>query len=93
MTKEKNMVKITFCLFVLPIIIALLFGAPAYAMDNSQGEGNYYGGGYGSSSGLQNSQGAATYDYGGGNAASQGGQSGGQDRSFGNSNGGGNSGY
>jgi hypothetical protein len=46
---------------------ALSIAGSAHAMDNSEGEGSYYGGGYGRNSGLQNSQGAASYYYGGGN--------------------------
>jgi hypothetical protein len=72
------------------LILGFLFSSPAssYAIDNSQGEGSYYGGygAYGSSSGQQNSQGAATYYYyGGGNGNNNRG-------AYGNSKGGGNPG-
>jgi hypothetical protein len=48
------------------LIAAASISGSVFAMDNSQGEGSYYGGGYGANSGLKNSQGAATYYRGGG---------------------------
>ena len=52
-------------LLITLIAIGSISGS-AFAMDNSQGEGSYYGGSYESRSGLQNSQGAAGHYYGGG---------------------------
>jgi hypothetical protein len=48
-------------------IAALSIAGSAHALDNSQSEGSYYGGGYDARSGLENSKGAASYYYGGGN--------------------------